>query len=95
MPPQSNSKSGGGGSSKSTGPPKIVPKVGKTSATTKPPAIDKLLIPAIVLAVAVVAYQFLKGITAEVRINSGSLLFFLFVFFVDEVLKFYFIYFIL
>ena len=71
MPPQSsNSSSKGGGSNKgtTTGPPKIVPKIGKVSATTKPPAIDKLLIPAIVVAVAVVAYQFFKGITAEVRI---------------------------
>lgn len=43
-------------------------KKGKT--TSKPPPIDKLLIPAIGLALALLAYQFFKGITAEVRMQN-------------------------
>lgn len=46
--------------------PKKEPKVKKGT----PPPIDKLLIPAIVVALAIVAYQFLKGLGAEItRVN--------------------------
>jgi hypothetical protein len=43
-------------------------KKSSKSKTEKPPPIDKLLIPAVGVVVAFVAYYFMKGISAEVRI---------------------------
>jgi hypothetical protein len=42
---------------------------GKKSKTEKPPPIDKLLIPAIGVVLAFVAYYFMKGISTEVSIS--------------------------
>lgn len=56
---QQQQKQNGGGSSASTGT--------KLLNNAKPPPVDKLLIPAIVLAIAIMSYQFFSGIRAEVR----------------------------
>lgn len=34
----------------------------------RPPAVDKLIVPAIVVGLALLAYQFFQGIKAEVRL---------------------------
>lgn len=41
---------------------------GKKSKTEKPPAIDKLLKPAIGVVLALVAYNFMKGINTDVSL---------------------------
>jgi hypothetical protein len=91
MPPQSSTSSRGGGGLGASGfgnnntSNKNVPKTGKVSSTSKPPPIEKLAIPAIVLAIALLAYQFLKGINAEV---SFKFLFFIVFDFVHTFLTF-------
>jgi hypothetical protein len=41
-------------------------KPGKKRRTLEPPPVDKLIKPAIVVGLAMVAYQFIKGISSEV-----------------------------
>ena len=42
----------------------------KKAKKGKPPPIDKLLVPAIVVGAAMLAYQFLKGMTTDVSIMA-------------------------
>jgi hypothetical protein len=39
----------------------------RRTATLEPPPVDKLIMPAIVIGLAMLAYQFIKGISSEVR----------------------------
>lgn len=39
----------------------------KGSKTEKPPAVDKLILPAIGIGLALLAYQFFQGVKSEVR----------------------------
>ena len=42
-------------------------KKSKGSKTEKPPAVDKLILPAIGIGLALLAFQFFKGVQSEVR----------------------------
>jgi hypothetical protein len=44
----------------------MAPKKKSSKGKERPPPVDKLLKPAVVVALAIVAYQFFKGINSEV-----------------------------
>jgi len=49
----------------------MAPKTIKKTKKGKPPPIDKLAVPAIVVGAALLAYQFIQGITADVSCQSS------------------------
>jgi multisubunit Na+/H+ antiporter MnhC subunit len=46
------------------------PASSKKRRTLEPPPVDRLILPAIVIGLAMLAYQFIKGITSEVSIAA-------------------------